>query len=129
MPKTEYLSHNLLNHTLRNIAWTSPTQIWIALFTVAPTVVAGTGTEVAGGGYQRRLVTFLVPSGRQVITGADVLFPIATADYPGPIVAYGVMDAASGGNMLYYSVLSTPREIKVPDQFRLPAGQIIVAEI
>lgn len=127
MPKTEYLSHNLLNHVLRGTSWASPAQVYIALFTVAPTV-AGGGTEVVGGGYVRRLVTFLVPSGRQVVTGADVLFPIATADY-GTVVAYGVMDALSGGNMLYFSTLGSPREIKAPDQYRLPMGQIVVSEL
>jgi hypothetical protein len=38
------------------------------------------------------------------------------------------LDAASGGNMLYFSTLSTPRVVQVSDQVRFPAGQLLCQE-
>lgn len=126
MSKTDYLETNLLNHVLRNTAYSSPTTVYVALFTAAPTD-AGGGTEVTGGAYVRESVAFDAPVGGQVVNSADVLFPIATLDW-GTIVAFALFDASSSGNMLYYANLTASRDILTGDQLRFPAGQLIVSE-
>ena len=113
MPKSLYLSNVLLNHTLRNVAFTPPVQVFVALYTVAPTILGG-GTEVSGGGYGRQLGTFSAAASQLTSNTVDILFPVATADW-GTVVAFGLFDASSGGNMLYFNNLSASRLVLTND--------------
>lgn len=124
--KTDYLEDALLNHVLRNVAFTSPTTVYAALFTVAPTD-AGGGTEVTGGSYARQSVTFAAPSSNAVANSGTVTFPQATASW-GTIVAVAIMDAASGGNMLYYGNLGTSKTVGNGDQVSFAASALTVSE-
>lgn len=126
MSKTNFLETQLLNHVLRNTPYSQPTTVFAALFTAAPDET-GSGTEVTGGSYARQPVTFNAPAPDSVDNTADVLFPVATADW-GTVVAFAIMDAASAGNMLYFANLTASRTILTSDQFRFPAGQLIVTE-
>jgi len=117
-----YLANKLLDHTLRNVAYTPPSTVYLALYTSAPGA-GDTGTEVSGGGYARQAVTFNPASGGQVVNSADVVFPAATASW-GTITHIGVRDAATGGNLLYYAALSTVKTIAAGDQIKFPAGQL-----
>lgn len=129
MAKSDYLEVNILNHVLRNVSYTSPSGVYAALFTVAPTD-AGGGTEVSGGAYARQAVTFGVPgtpAANQVTNTAEVAFPIASLTW-GTVVAFALFDASVAGNMLYHAKLTAARTIDVGDQFKFPVGQIIVGE-
>lgn len=126
MPKTYYLDNNFINVALRNTAFTPPTPIYVALFTTAPTA-AGGGVEVTGGSYARQTVVFAAPTNGQTSNNADVLFPVATANW-GIVKAFALMDAASGGNMLYFGNLSAERTVLTSDQVKFAAGQLGVQE-
>jgi hypothetical protein len=126
MPKTYYLDNNFLNAALRGIPFTPPLAVYVALYTVAPDV-SGDGTEVFGGGYDRQIVTFTAPANGQVVTTADVLFPVAAALW-GTITSFAFLDAPSGGNMLYFGNLSAARPVDISDQVRFPGGQLICQE-
>lgn len=126
MSKTNYLEAQLLNHVLRATPYSSPSAVYVALFTVAPTESGG-GTEVSGGSYVRQPVTFTSPAPDTVSNTADVTFPIATADW-GDIEAFALLDQPSSGNMLYFADLTAPKTINTSDQFRFPAGQLVVQE-
>lgn len=126
MSKTNYLETQILNHVLRNTAYTPPATIYVGLFTILPTD-AGGGTEVSGGAYARQSVTFTAPSPDTVSNTADVTFPVATANW-GTIVGFALFDAITAGNMLYYTALDTSRTVLTNDQFRFPTGQLIVVE-
>lgn len=126
MPKSYFLDNSFINAALRQTPYTSPLAVYVALFTVAPTA-AGGGTEVVGGGYLRQPATFGPPVNGQSVTTADVLYPIATAAW-GTIVAFGVYDAALGGNLLYFNSLSSPRNVQINDQVRFPSAQLICSE-
>jgi hypothetical protein len=127
MPKSYYADNTALNLFLRNTPFAPPAQTYLALFTVAPTPSGG-GTEVSGNGYARQPVTFNAPSNGQCATFADVVFPVdIIADWT-TVVAFGVFDAVSGGNLLYFANLSSSRYVAVNDQIKFPAGQIIATE-
>ena len=126
MPKSTYLNDNFINVGLRNIAFVSPTNVYCALYTVSPGV-AGGGTAVAGGGYGRQTVTCDAPTSGQTSNDADINFPVATAGY-GTINSFGLLDASSGGNLLYFGNLGTPRVVLTNDQVRFPSGQMLVSE-
>ena len=58
---SNYLENALINATLRNTSYTSPTTVYMGLYTSDPTD-ANTGTEVSGGSYTRMAVTMGAPS-------------------------------------------------------------------
>ncbi len=127
MSKTDYLEAAILNHTLRNIAYTPPATIYMGLFTSA-TSDAGGGTEVAGNGYARQVVTFGAPSGGSVSNTNTVTFPAGSPAGYGTITHAGYFDALAGGNMLRHSLLLTPRTFNAGDAPTFAPGQAIVTE-
>jgi hypothetical protein len=101
------------------------TTVYLALFTVAPTD-AGGGTEVSGGSYARVAVACSLAAwagtqapgttaassgtGGQTSNNATVTFVAPSADW-GTVVAFGIMDALTGGNLLHAASLSVSRTI------------------
>lgn len=121
---SNYLENALINATLRGTAYTAPATVYLALFTADPTE-AGTGTQVTGGAYARRAITFGAPSDGAASNSAEVLFPVATANW-GTITHIGIFDALTGGNMLYYGSLTTSKVIQNSDQLKVNAGDITI---
>src|SRR4051812_21850347 len=102
--KSDYLEDKILNHVLRNTAYTSPTTVYMALFTAAPSD-AGGGTEVSGNNYSRTAIAFAAPSPSGTVTSsADVTFPTPSGSW-GACTHFGIFDAASAGNLLYWGAL------------------------
>jgi len=105
---------------------------YIALYTAAPSD-AGGGTEVTGGSYARTLVNqdgATAPywsnpadaSGPQEITNTgEVLFPTATAGW-GNVTHFAVMDAITGGNVLYWGILDAPHNVDATEVVRFASG-------
>jgi DMSO/TMAO reductase YedYZ molybdopterin-dependent catalytic subunit len=140
---SNYLADAWLNQTFRNVAWTRPSTVYIALYTSNPTA-ADTGTEVTGGAYVRRAITFGAPAVENVqiyhpVTGvqvtvpkrtirsnAEVAFPTATADW-GTITHVGIRDAATGGNLLFYGAVDNPRTLQVNDLLKFPAAAVALS--
>lgn len=129
--KSDFLELELLDHVLGAAAYTAPATVYIALYTVAPTD-AGGGTEVSGGSYARASVTnnatnWPAASGGSKSNGTVITFPTATANW-GTIVAMGIFDASSGGNLLYWATLTQSIEILDTETFTFPVGNIVVTE-
>lgn len=124
--KTDYLENKLLDHTLRNTAYAPPATVYAALFTVSPTD-AGGGTEVVGGGYARKAVTFGAAAAGQSSNTVIVDFGTASANW-GTVVAVAIIDAAAAGNMLYWGPLTTNRTVNAGDAATFPVGNLAVAE-
>jgi hypothetical protein len=125
MSMSDYLENALLDAVLRNTPYTSPSQVYVALFTSDPTD-AGTGTEVSGGGYTRQAVTFNAPSNGQVTNASDILFPVATASW-GTVTHVGIYDAQTGGNLLFSGALTTSKTISTNDQLKIAAGSLSIS--
>lgn len=103
-------------------AWNT---LYVGLYTVAPTDAAG-GTEVTGGSYARVAIgsTLANWAGTQstasttASTGATgktsnnaaITFPAPTADW-NTVVAYGIFDALTGGNLLVWDTLTASRTV------------------
>ncbi len=121
---SNYLENALINVTLRNTSYTSPTTVYVSLHTADPTD-AGTGTEVSGGSYARKSATFAAPSNGVSATSADVTFDQATASW-GTITHIGIWDAESTGNMLYHTPLTTSKTIDSGDIFKIASGSLTV---
>lgn len=93
--------------------------VYLALYTTNPTP-NDTGQEVSGGGYVRKAITFTAPTaegGKQTIKNtAEIQFPVAESDW-GTITHIGIRTAATGGDLISFAPLQTPRTIMAGDRF------------
>jgi hypothetical protein len=112
---TDYLENALINHCLRNTAYTPTGTIRAAMFTSNPGESGSLASEVG----TRASVSFSEPSGGSCSNSAGVTFNITGL---GTINYVGIVDATSGGNLLFYSSI-TPA---TGDLLRFTAGQFAV---
>lgn len=119
-----YLENALINAVLRNTSYTSPTLVYVALYTSDPTD-ADTGTEVSGGSYARTAVTFGAPSNGVTTNSASVTFPTATASW-GTVSYIGLRDASTSGNLLFHTALDEAKTVGTGDIFTISTGNLSV---
>jgi len=123
MAMSDYLEDELVNHVLRNTAFTSPTNVYVALFTTDPTD-ADTGTEVATASYAREVVTdFSAPSDGATSNGSEIAFTQATESW-GTISHIGIYDANTTGNLLFHGSLSVSKAVDTNDTFKIALGDL-----
>lgn len=118
---TDYLENKVLGHVFGGVSYTAPATIYLALYTVAPDDTGG-GTEVSGGSYVRQSCAFTVTGNLATNTSA-VEWPTATGAW-GTVVAVGVFDASTSGNLLAYGTLTSSKTISSGDVLRIPAGDL-----
>lgn len=121
---SNYLENALINATLRNTSYTSPTTVYLALYTTDPTD-ADTGTEVSGGSYARQSITFGAPSNGTSTNSAAIEFPAATGNW-GTITHVGIRDALTSGNLLYHTALDASKTINNGDIFKILTSNLSV---
>ena len=128
MSKSDYLENKVLDGVLGGPALALPATVYVALFTAAPTD-AGGGTEVTGGAYARVAVTnnatnFPAAVGGAKSNGTAITFPAPTANW-GVIVAFGIFDAATAGNLLYWGNVTPNKTVNNGD----PAPSFAVGDL
>jgi hypothetical protein len=124
---TNYLRDALLNAVYRGITYTSPTNVFLALWIGDPTATGIGGAEVstAGTAYVRQQITFGAPAGNIIANSAQIDFPDATAAY-GTVDYAQIMDLAALGNPLINGLLTNAKTIDADDQFRVKIGDLTV---
>jgi hypothetical protein len=123
---SHYLEADIINHYLignaSSVAFPAG-GLYVALFTTAPTDSGG-GVEVAGNGYTRMQAVWNSPTSNGINSGSytdptvNITFPVASASW-GTIVAVGLFDAATAGNLWIYGNLAAAKTIGSGDQFVL----------
>jgi hypothetical protein len=134
MPKSSYLSRALANHWLGGPDYARPATVWIGLYIVAPTA-AGGGTPVTGSGYARVAVTNNdtnwpdYGSGPKS-NGTAVTFATATGTWSSgsDIVAFGIFDHATAGNLLAFGDLDTAKPCLEGDTMSFAVGELDYSE-
>jgi hypothetical protein len=121
---SNYLENALVNATLRNTSYTSPSTVYLALYTSDPTD-ADSGSEVSGGSYARQSITFGAPSNGVTTNSAAIEFPQATGSW-GTITHVGIRDALTTGNLLYHTPLDVSKTIASGDIFKIAIGSLSV---
>lgn len=129
--KTNFERNRILDLRFGDGTYTKPATVYVALFTASPTV-AGGGTEVAGGSYARAAVTNDLTNFPDAAAGVKsnavaIAFAQASALW-GTVVAVGIFDAASGGNLLDFAPMTTPRTVQSGDTFGFSIGQLQLTE-
>ena len=124
MPMTNDLANKLANATLRNTSYTSPALVYVALYSTAPTATTS-GTELTGNGYARQLTTFSAPAAGAASSNVTVTFGAASGNNWPTVVAVGIVDASTSGNLMYYSNISG-RNIKMGDSLTFDSSAITI---
>jgi hypothetical protein len=126
---SNYLENKLIDQIFRGQAYTFPANLYFGLLTAAPSDTGG-GTEVSGGSYARVEVaasmanfagtqaagSTTASSGTSGTTSnnGNITFPAPTGSW-GVVSYMGVYDASSGGNLLCYGALTTPKTVNSGD--------------
>jgi hypothetical protein len=123
---TNYAEDLVLDWLFTANSATRPTSWYVALYTVAPGE-AGGGTEVSGGSYARQSASFTVSgtAPTQAANTSAIEFPTASGSW-GTIVAAGVFDASTSGNLLAFADLTAAKTIGSGDVLRFDAGTLII---
>ena len=124
MPISNYLGNAVINATVRNTTYTSPATVYCALYSTAPTA-STSGTELSGNGYSRQTVAFSAPSAATTASTGNVTFT-ATGNWS-PAVATAIVDASTGGNILWFTNLASTQVINSGQSITLTTGSITLA--
>lgn len=139
---SDYLENKLVDHILRGQTFTSPTNVYVALFTGAPSDSGG-GTEVSGGSYARVAVSGALTSwagtqsagsttassgtGGQTSNNSAITWGAAPTANWGTVTNFGIFDASSGGNLLFHGALTASKTINNGDPApSFPTGSLVI---
>jgi len=135
--------------------YAAPATVFVALFAatsgetgaLATALESGTSTAsegnwgyyevtTSGTAYARQSISFAaagaVTTG-QIASNTTVTFPVATADYDNAassgatVRSMALMDASTGGNVLFYGTLTNAKTVNSGDQFTISSGNLTVS--
>ena len=137
---TDYFENKLVDQIFRNQPFSFPTTLFVGLLTAAPSDSTG-GTEVVGGSYARVGVgcslanwagtqsagSTVASNGTGATTSNNgvITFATPTANW-GTITHFGIYDAVSSGNLLFWGPLSSSKAVFTGDAVSIQAGQLQV---
>jgi hypothetical protein len=126
---SNYLENKLIDWLLRGQAFTPPATTYVGLFTASPSDTGG-GTEVSGGNYARPSIASSLAnwagtqsSGSTVASSGTggttsnngaVTFNAPSANW-GTVVAIGLFDASTAGNLLFFGAQTPNKTINNGD--------------
>lgn len=116
------LETTLLKTVLTANTYTGPSNVYVSLYSVAPTE-STSGTEITGNGYSRQIGTFSV-SNNIASTTANVTFSATGNSWT--VVAMGLMDASTAGNLLFYDSLAQQQTVQAGANLVFQSGNITV---
>jgi hypothetical protein len=134
---SDYLENKVLDHVLKNTAYTQPTSLYVALFNntsgnAATNLEAGTLTDeipTAGStAYARQTGTFAAASAGTAATSATITFPTATASW-GSVTHVAICDGGTrgAGNVLFWGAVTVAKTIDSGDTFQITSGNLTVS--
>lgn len=138
---SNYLEAAILNATLRGVEFPDATaNVYVALFAADPTdanITANELTDVDDPGYARVAVpnaSWGAPTdggddSMETSNTTAIEFPAATATWADSVTHFGIYDAPTAGNLLYYGVLPTPPapiSVNTGDILRYGIGALLV---
>lgn len=128
--KSDYLENKIIDWLFRGQAYTPPATLYFALLTTNTDDDGSPLVEVSGGSYARvgvaaSLANFAgtqsagsttVSTGNTGTTSnnAAITFPAPTANW-GSVTGLALYDAASAGNMLFYTALTVAKTVNNGD--------------
>ena len=128
MAKSNYLENKVIDHFLGTSSTSSPSNVYLALFTSNPTD-ANSGTELTinSNGYTRNAITFNAASNGSATNSSEETFTASGGNW-GTITHFGIFDQASSGNLLYHGALAEDKLIEDGDSLVVAATAITITE-
>lgn len=125
---SEFLQQSLLDHVLKTTPYSVPANIYVALYTAAPSDTGG-GTEVTGGSYARKVHNTWNAGTAASPSVADnngvITFATATASW-GTVTHFSLFDAITGGNFLGWNALDASKTVDNGDTAEFADGELDV---
>lgn len=131
---SNYTENKVLDHVLGTTSFSAPSTVYLALFTntsgnAATNLEAGTITDevtTSGSAYGRQSIAFGSASGGSASNSATVTFSAATSNW-GSITHVAIMDASTGGNVLFWGAVTTAKTIESGDTFQVSSGNLSIS--
>jgi len=112
---SNYYENKILDHMVRGTTFTPPT-VRLALHTADPGEAGSTATEVTGGSYARKNVTFGAASGGTITLSSAADF----AGMPSSTIKYvALWDSTKSGNCLWSGALTANKVVTTGDTLRI----------
>jgi hypothetical protein len=137
---SDYLENKLIDQLFRGQTAPATSTLYVGLLTAAPSDSGG-GTEVSGGAYARVAVTSSLANwagtqsagsstassgtGGQTSNNTAITFPTPTAGWS-TVTHFGIYDAATGGNLLFWGALTIAKTINQADTVTFPAASLSI---
>ena len=121
---SNYLENKLLDHFLATTSYTAPSNVYVALMTVAEDDTGSAGTEVTGGSYARQSATFDAAASGATQNSSNLDFtgmPACT------VVGIAIYDASSAGNLLVHGTLTANKTLDAGDTLRIATGDLDIS--
>ena len=125
MSKSNYLESKIVRHVINAAAYTAPATLYLALYTSDPTE-ADTGTEATGGSpaYARKSISFGTEANGTVANSNTITFNTPNAT----ITHWGILDASTSGNLLYYGAFDIPISTTSGGTLVVAIGDLTITE-
>lgn len=137
---SDYLENKLVDQLFRGQSAPTTSTLYVGLLTGAPSDTGG-GTEVSGSSYARASVTSSLANwsgtqtagstdassgtGGQTSNNAAITFPTPTGTW-GTVSHFGIYDASTGGNLLFWGALTINKTINEADTVTFPAASLSI---
>lgn len=137
---SDFLENKLIDQLFRGQAAPTTTTLYVGLLTAAPSDSGG-GTEVSGNSYARVAVTSSLANwagtqsagsttassgtGGQTSNNAAITFPTPSGTW-GTVTHFGIYDATTGGNLLFWGALTISKTINQSDTVTFPAASLSI---
>jgi hypothetical protein len=123
MSKSDYAENAVNDWITGKTTMPATTTRYVALFTAAPSDSGG-GTEVTGGSYARKSTAgadWNASSAGSVSNANTITFVTASASW-GTVTHFGVFDASTAGNLLFWGALTNSKTIGTGDTASFAGG-------
>jgi hypothetical protein len=115
MPASAYLVAKVIDLTLRNVAMSAVATAYVSLHTANPgTTGANEIDKLTATWYLRKAGTFPAPTAGVTSNSVAIQFSAVTIAAV-TVSHFGVWDAESNGNMLYYGSLASSKTLNISD--------------
>jgi len=127
---SDYLENKVLDHVLKNTAYTQPANLYLALFTAVTGLETNSPSaevSTSGTAYARTAITFNAASGGSATNNGAVTFAAATGAGFGTVTHVAVMDALTSGNVLFWGAVTTAKTIDAGDTFAVSNTNLTIS--
>lgn len=126
---TTYLKNAIYDHVLRNTSYTSPTTVYLGLFTGDPTDAGLQTAEIDDhanytSGYSRQAIAWDAPSDGSGDNSAEESFGPIVLTGAITVTHIGILDASTAGNMLFHTAIDSSKIVASGDILKYAAGNI-----